>query len=95
MAVRAEIEFLAPGTERPFSYARETPSGAEPETVRFVGHAVEIRDLRGGEVLRLDEHGGTLGRWPTRVQRFDDDDYIRERYYPESAECVEDDCQAP
>ena len=61
MAVRAEIEFLAPGTERPFTYARETPSGAEPDTARFVSHAVEIRDLRGGEVLRLDEHGGTLG----------------------------------
>ena len=89
MAVRAEIEFLAPGTERPFTYARETPSGAEPETARFVSHAVEIRDLRGGEVLRLDEHGGTLGRWPTRVRRFDDDDYIRERYYPESAEIIQ------
>ena len=54
MAVRAEIDFLAPGTERPFTYARETPSGAEPETARFVSHAVELRDLRGGEVLRLD-----------------------------------------
>jgi hypothetical protein len=89
MAVRAEIEFLAPGTERPFTYAHETPSGAEPETARFVGHTVEIRDLRGGEVLRLDEHGGTLGRWPTRVRCFDDDDYIRERYYPESAEIIQ------
>ena len=89
MAVRAEIEFLAAGTERPFTYARETPSGAEPETARFVSHAVEIRDLRGGEMLRLDEHGGTLGRWPTRVRRFDDDDYIRERYYPESAEIIQ------
>ena len=89
MAVRAEIEFLAPGSERPFTYARETPSGAEPETARFVSHAVEIRDLRGGEVLRLDEHGGTLGRWPTRVRRFGEDDYLRERYYPESAEIIQ------
>lgn len=88
MAVHAEIEFLAPGTERPFTYARGTPSGAEPETARFVSHPVEVRDLRGGEVLRLDEHGGTLGRWPTRVRRFDDDDYIRQRYYPESAEII-------
>jgi hypothetical protein len=88
MSVRAEIEFLAPGIERPFTYARKRPSGAEPETARFVNHTVEIRDLRGGEVLRLDEHGGTLGRWPTRVRRFDDDDYIRGRYYPESAEII-------
>ena len=89
MRVRAEIDFLAPGTERPFAYAREAPSGAEPETARFVSHAVEIRDLRGGEALRLDEHGGTLGRWPTGVRCFDDDDHIRERYYPESAEIVQ------
>ncbi len=89
MAVRAEIEFLAPGTERPFAYAHERPCGAEPESARFVGHAVEIRDLRGGGELRLDEHGATLGRWPTRVQRFDGDDYIRERYYPESAEIIQ------
>jgi hypothetical protein len=45
MAARAEIEFLTPGSERPFTYAREAPSGAEPETARFVGHTVEIRDL--------------------------------------------------
>jgi hypothetical protein len=89
MAVRAEIEFLAPGTERPFTYAREPQAGAEPETARFVSHAVEIRDLRGGEMLRLDEHGATLGSWPTRVRRFDDDDCIRERYYPESAEIIQ------
>ena len=89
MAVRAEIEFLAPGTERFFTYARDTPSGAEPDTARFVSHMVEICDLRGGKVLRLDEPGGTLGRWPTRVRRFDDDDYIRERYYPESAEVIQ------
>jgi hypothetical protein len=89
MAVHAEIEFLAPGTERPFTYAHEAPLGAAPETARFANHAVEIRDLRGGEVLRLDEHGGTLGHWPTRVQRFDDEAHVRERYYPESAEIIQ------
>jgi hypothetical protein len=89
MAVRAEIEFLVPGTERPFTYARERPPGAAAETVSFVSHPVEIRDLRGGEQIGLDEQGATLGRWPTRMQRFDDDDYIRERYYPESAEIIQ------
>jgi hypothetical protein len=88
-AVHADIEFLAPGVERPFTYAREMPSGAEPETARFVSHTVEIRDQRDGEGLRLDEHGGTLGRWPTRVRQFDDEDDIRKRYYPESAEIIQ------
>jgi len=85
VAVHAEIEFLVPGTERPFTYARETPPGGEPETARFVSHAVQIDDLRGRGTLRLDEHGATLGRWPTQVRRFDDDAHVREYYYPESA----------
>jgi len=88
MGVDAEIEFLVPGTERPFTYAREIPPGGEAETARFASHAVEIHDVRGGEPLRLDEHGGTLGHWPTQVRCFDDDVYLRERYYPESAEII-------
>jgi hypothetical protein len=85
MTVRAEIEFLAPGIERPFTYAHEAPPGGEPETARFASHTVEIRDVRGGEGLRLEEHGGTLGYWPTEVRRFDDDAEVRGRYYAESA----------
>jgi hypothetical protein len=88
MTVRAEIEFLAPGIERPFAYGRETPPGGEPETARFASYAVEIRDVRGGQPLQLEEHGGLLGHWPTRVRRFDDDAEVRERYYAESAEII-------
>jgi hypothetical protein len=88
MAIRAEIEFLTPGTQRPFTYAREMPPGGAPETVCFESHAVQVRDLRTGGQLRLDEQGAMLGCWPTRVQRFDDADCIRERYYPESAEII-------
>src|ERR1700757_2059743 len=87
MEVHAEIEFLVPGSGRPFTYAHEAPPGGEPETVRFAGHAVAIRDVRG-EPLRLEEHGATLGRWPTRVRRFEDDAHVRRRYYPESAEII-------
>ena len=88
MGVQAEIEFLAPGAGRPFTYAREVPPGGEPETARFVSHAVEICDVRSARALRFDEHGGMLGHWPTQLRRFDDDDRLRERYYPESAEII-------
>jgi hypothetical protein len=88
MEVRAEIEFLVPGTGRPFTYAREAPPGGEPETALFQRRAVDIRDVRGGAPLRLDEHGGMLGRWPTEVQRFDDEGEVRARYYPESAAII-------
>jgi len=88
MEVRAEIEFLVPTSGRPFAYAHEAPPGGEPETVRFAAQAVGIRDVRGGEPLRLEEHGATLGRWATRVRRFEDDAHVRGRYYPESAEII-------
>jgi hypothetical protein len=88
MEVHAEIDFLVPRTDRLFTYAHEAPPGGEPETARFAGHTVGIRDLRGGEPLRLDEHGAALGHWPSEVRRFDDEAHVRERYYPESAEII-------
>jgi hypothetical protein len=86
--VPAEIDFLVPAVERPFSYAHEAPSGAEPETARFATHAVQVRDVRDGESLGIDEHGAALGWWPTRVRRFYDESHVRGRYYPESAEII-------
>jgi hypothetical protein len=88
--VHAEIGFLTPEAVVPFAYAHEPPPSAEAETVRFASHAVHVRDVRGGESLRLDEHGATLGRWPTRVRAFYDDSHVRQRYYAESAEIIQD-----
>ena len=86
--VKAEIDFLAPGGERPFTYAHETPPGAPAPTASFSTHVVTIRDVRGGEPPRLDEHGATLLEQPTRVRRFADEAHVRERYYGESAEII-------
>ena len=86
--VQAEIDFLLPGLELPFTYSREVPPGAEAETARFATHAVQIQDLRDAGPLRLDEHGAMLGHWPTRVRRFYDESHVRARYYPESAEFI-------
>jgi len=86
--VAAEIEFLTPDVERPFTYAHETPPGAPEPTARFTRHAVRIQDVREGEPLEIDEHGVTLGRWPTRVRGFYDAGHVRRHYYPESAEII-------
>jgi hypothetical protein len=86
--VQAEIEFIVPDVERPFTYARTALPGGEAETARFAAHAVPIRDVRGGQPLRFDDNGAMLGRWPTRVRRFYDDNHVRQRYYPESAEVI-------
>jgi len=88
LVVEAEIDFLVPGLERPFTYSREAPAGAEAETARFASHTVQIQDLRDTEPLSLDEHGAALGWWPTRVRRFYDESHVRRRYYPESADFI-------
>lgn len=86
--VQAQIEFLIPEAGRSFAYAHEALPGGEPETVRFAAHALWIQDVRGGEALQLDRHGAVLGRWPTRVRRFYDENHVRQRYYGESAEII-------
>ena len=87
-ALYAEIDFLVPTAERLFAYGREAPRGGEAETVRFASRTVRIEDVRDGELPGLDEHGATLGRWPTRVRRFYDDSHVKNRYYPESADII-------
>lgn len=90
MSLQAEIEFLAPAAQPLFAYGRGTaPPGAQPATARFVPRQVEIGDVRDGQALRLDTHGATLGRWPTRVRRFDEEAHIRARYYPECASLIQ------
>ncbi|HEY2340485.1 MAG TPA: CmcJ/NvfI family oxidoreductase [Steroidobacteraceae bacterium] len=86
--VEAEIDFLVPGLDRPFTYGREAPHGGEAETARFAAHAVQIEDLRHGDGLALEEHGAQLGWWPTRIRRFYDEDHVQRRYYPECAEII-------
>lgn len=88
MTLEAEIEFLVPAQGPLFTYARETAPGAATPSAQFVSHAVEIRDVREGGSLHLEEHGAVLGSWPTRVRRFDDETYVRKRYYAESAEII-------
>jgi hypothetical protein len=89
LQVEAAIDFLSTEAERPFTYAHEAPLGGEAETARFTTHEVQIQDVRDSAPLGLEEHGATLGSWPTRVRRFYDADHVRRRYYPESAEIIQ------
>lgn len=88
LQVEAAIDFLSTEVERPFVYAHEAPLGGQAETARFTTHEVQIQDVRDSAPLRLEEHGATLGSWPTRVRRFYDAEHVRRRYYPESAEVI-------
>ncbi len=86
--VEAEIDFLAPGTQRLFVYARAAPDRGEPETAHFESHRVHIHDVRDGERLLMEQHGAILGCWPTRVRRFYDESHVQRRYYPECADII-------
>jgi hypothetical protein len=88
VTIEAEIEFLVPADGPLFTYARETPPGAAAPSAQFVSHAVQIRDVREGGALRLEEHGAVLGSWPTRARRFDEETHVRKHYYAESAEII-------
>jgi hypothetical protein len=89
-AVYADIEFLKPGPDRPFSYGHEPPPGAEPPTTEFEAQRVLIRDVRDTRPLSLDANGATLVRAPTAVRHYDDDGELQSRYYPESADLIRD-----
>ncbi len=88
-AVRAEIEFLLPSTDRAYSYGYE-PSGNEPPaTAAFAAHRVEIRNARNEpKRLSLDEHGAALIDHRSAVRNFYDDGEITELYYPEAAAVI-------
>jgi hypothetical protein len=54
-----------------------------------VAHEVRIADVRGRQPLQFDVNGAVLGRWPTRVRRFYDDNHVRQRYHAECAELIQ------
>ena len=84
-ATEAILNYLAPTSERPRTYAYEPPA-SEPKTdIRNVGVEVPIRDPRPivGEIT-LDRHGFELVRHRSAVSDFYDDDEVKRVYYPEA-----------
>jgi len=88
--VVATLNYLAPTTGRPRTYASEPPPGEPRSTVRPEPHQVTIRNARRiiGE-LALDETGFGLVQQPTAVTDFGDAEQVREIYYPESIAIIE------
>ena len=85
--VAAALSHLAPGQQRPVSYAFPPPEGTPWESARFDTHVVPIADGRGQpSPASLDAEGFELWDAPSAVLDFGDADAITGRYYPESAE---------
>jgi hypothetical protein len=83
--VRAELNYLAPGTARPRTYTYDPPAGTPRSTVVNEPHTLFIADAR--PILRdvsLDRHGFALVRHESRVGDFYNEQEVRSVYYPEA-----------
>ena len=83
--VEAELNYLAPTSERPRYYAYEPDSSDRPAVMPIEPHTVQIHDLRPiADDLGLDVQGFALLEQRSAVRDFWDDDEVRRVYYPEA-----------
>ena len=83
--VEAELNYLAPMTERPRYYAFEPQPGEPRSNLTPEPHQMRIHSLRPiADDLGLDVQGFALKEQRSAVQDFWDDDEVRRVYYPEA-----------
>jgi hypothetical protein len=81
--VTAELNYLAPVTGKPRTYAFDPPPGEPKSTNLPEPHRVPIFDARPiARSFSLDHEGFTLVKHPTIVRNFYDENEIRRVYYP-------------
>jgi hypothetical protein len=83
--VEAELNYLAPMTERPRYYAYEPQPGEPRSNLTPEPHRMHIHSLRPiADDLGLDVQGFALLEQRSAVKDFWDDDEVRRVYYPEA-----------
>jgi len=83
--VEAELNYLAPMTERPRYYAYEPQPGEPRSNLTPEPHQMHIHTLRPiADELDLDTQGFALIEQRSAVRDFWDDDEVRRVYYPEA-----------
>jgi hypothetical protein len=83
--VEAELNYLAPMTERPRYYAYEPEPGEPRSNLTPEPHQMHIHSLRPiADDLGLDVQGFALLEQRSAVKDFWDDDEVRRVYYPEA-----------
>jgi hypothetical protein len=83
--VEAELNYLAPMTERPRYYAYEPRPGEPHSNLTPEPHQMHIHSLRPiADDLGLDVQGFALLEQRSAVRDFWDDDEVRRVYYPEA-----------
>lgn len=89
--LEADLNYLAPGVERPRTYTFAPPAG-EPRTNRTSQpHRVAIRDLRAvADEISLDREGFAVIEQHSAVTDFEDEDQVREVYHPEAERLIKE-----
>jgi hypothetical protein len=81
--VSAELNYLAPTSSKPRTYAYDPPPGEPKSTALPEPHQVSIFDGRSiAPGFSLDREGFALVRHPTSVRDFYDEKEVRSVYYP-------------
>src|SRR6185437_4401357 len=81
--VTAELNYLAPTSGKPRTYAFDPPPGEPKSTVLPEPHQVPIFDGRSiADTISLDREGFALVRHPTSVRDFYDENEVRKSITP-------------
>jgi hypothetical protein len=87
--IQAALNFLAPTSAKPVTYAYQPPPGIPSSTAEAEEHATTIRDLRpAASKFSLDDAGFQFLPHRSAVKNFWDEDEIKRVYYPESIDLL-------
>jgi len=89
--VAAGLSYLDPPSGKPRWLEYEPPPGVPRTTAVYREHTVAIRDVRPvASTLSLEHEGFQLLSAPTSVRNFDDEEFVRTRYYAETIALLEE-----
>ncbi|KAI0632412.1 hypothetical protein C8Q77DRAFT_1218795 [Trametes polyzona] len=88
--VPTTLNYYAPvGDEAPFQYVTDPPEGRPQTNIGTDPQPVLVHDARGRESeFSLDKNGFQYVNWPSVESEFDDEERIKEKYYPEVEEIL-------
>ena len=88
-SVYGSVYYATRSDERRLFHYEYAPHGTRETNVDFLGHVVEIADVRcSSRPLRLEVEGASILRHRSEVRLFYDEEELRRVGYPETAELV-------
>jgi hypothetical protein len=88
--VEAEVVYLAKTVDKPHTYTYDPPEGVARSNIVTETHVVPIFDMRpAADSLSLDQQGFVLREAPSAVKDFYDEAELRDVYYREAEDLVQ------